>query len=247
MIEAGTLLPWLIAGVFIIAVLYASVGHAGASGYIAVMSLLSVAPATIKPVALLLNIAVACIGSVQFWRAGYFRWPLFWPFALAAVPFAALGGWLQLPAEGFKLLLGAALLLSALNLLLRPPADGPTQAPPLPIALVTGAALGLLAGLTGTGGGIYLTPLMLFLHWAPMRQVAAVSAPFILLNSLSGLAGHLLAGKAIPELAGALLLAVICGGALGAWLGARRLPVPLIKRVLALVLSIAGLKLVGLA
>ena len=240
------LLPWLIAGVAVIALLYSSVGHAGASGYIAVMSLLSVAPATIKPVALILNVAVALIGSAQFYRAGYFRWPLFWPFALAAVPCAALGGYWQLPAETFKLLLGIALLLSAANLLLRAPADGETKAPSLAIALLVGAALGLLAGLTGTGGGIYLTPLMLFLRWAPMREVAAVSAPFILLNSLSGLTGYFISGQSLPALAGPLLLAVLLGGAVGATLGARYLPVPVIKRVLALVLVIAGVKLVGL-
>lgn len=240
------LLPWLMAGVFAIAVLYAAVGHAGASGYIAVMGLLSMAPAVIKPTALLLNVAVASIGSVQFYRAGHFRWPLFWPFALAALPAAALGGYLQLPVASFRLLLGAALLLSALNLLLRAPAERPTQAPRLAIALPTGAALGLLAGLTGTGGGIYLTPLMLFLHWAPMRQVAAVTAPFILLNSVAGLTGHFAAGQAMPPLVGPLLLTVAAGGGLGAWLGARRLPVASIKRVLALVLLIASIKLLGL-
>lgn len=243
---SAELLPWLIAAVAVVAVLYSSVGHAGASGYIAVMSLLSIAPATIKPVALLLNVAVALIGTMQFTRAGHFRWSLFWPFALAAVPCAALGGYLQLPVATFKMLVGIALLLSAANLLLRPPAERRTQAPPLPVALIVGAALGLLAGLTGTGGGIYLTPLMLFLHWAPMRQVAAVSAPFILLNSLSGLAGHFAAGNSIPVLAWPLLLAVVVGGAIGATLGARYLPVPVIKRVLALVLLIAGVKLVGL-
>ena len=244
--EFADILPWLIAGIALIAILYSSVGHAGASGYIAVMSLLSIAPATIKPVALMLNVAVALIGTVQFTRAGHFRWALFWPFAITAVPAAALGGYLQLPAETFKIVVGLALLLSAANLLLRAPADGQTQPPPLPAALAVGAALGLLAGLTGTGGGIYLTPLMLFLRWAPMRQIAAVSAPFILLNSLSGLAGHFAAGKLIPTLTWPLLLAVIAGGALGATLGARHLPVPVIKRVLALVLLIAASKMLGL-
>jgi uncharacterized protein len=241
------LLPWLMIGVAVVAALYASVGHAGASGYIAVMSLLSMAPATIKPVALMLNVAVASIGSFQFWWAGHFRWPLFWPFALAAMPCAALGGYLQLPAEHFKLLVGLALWLSAINLLLRQPADGPTQSPSTALALAVGAALGLLAGLTGTGGGIYLTPVMLFLRWAPMRQIAAITAPFILLNSVAGLTGHFVAGKALPALAWPLLVAVALGGALGATLGARRLAVPVIKRLLALVLLIAGTKMLGLA
>lgn len=247
MSELGAQLPWLLAAVAVIALLYASVGHAGASGYIAVMSLFGVAAVSIKPTALILNLVVASIGTLQFWRAGHFRWPLFWPFALGAVPAAALGGWLQLPLAGFKLLLGIALLISAANFLLRAPADGTTRPPSLGIALGTGALLGLMAGLTGTGGGIYLTPLMLLLHWAPTRQVAAVSAPFILLNSLSGLFGHALAGQGIPDFVGLLLLAVAVGGGLGSWLGARWLPVVAIKRLLALVLGIAGVKLLGLA
>ena len=247
MSELGAQLPWLLAAVLVIALLYASVGHAGASGYIAVLSLFGVAALSIKPTALILNLVVASIGTLQFWRAGHFRWPLLWPFALGAVPAAALGGWLQLPLPGLKLLLGIALLISAANFLLRAPADGATRPPSLGIALGTGALLGLMAGLTGTGGGIYLTPLMLLLRWAPTRQVAAVSAPFILLNSLAGLLGHALAGQAIPDFVGLLLLAVAVGGAIGSWLGARRLPVVAIKRLLALVLGIAGFKLLGLA
>jgi uncharacterized membrane protein YfcA len=239
-------LPLLIAAVFTVALLYASVGHAGASGYIAVMSLLGLAPESIKPLALMLNVLVASIGSLQFWRAGHFRWSLYWPFALAALPCAALGGYLQLPTLGFQMLVGAALLLSAANLLLRPPPETTTRPPPRPLALAVGAGLGLLAGLTGTGGGIYLTPLMLFLRWAPMRQVAAVSAPFILLNSLAGLAGHFAAGQTLPALAAPLLLAVGLGGLIGARLGALHLPVASIKRLLSLVLLFAGLKLVRL-
>ena len=237
----------LTAAVMLVALLYASVGHAGASGYIAVMSLAGIGATTIKPAALVLNLVVASLATWQFRRAGHFRAALLWPFAVGAVPAALLGGWLQLPLPGLRLLLGLTLLLSAMNFLLRAPADGPTRPPSRPVALVTGVVLGLLAGLTGTGGGIYLTPLMLLCRWAPTRQVAAVSAPFILLNSLAGLGGHLLAGHSVPGFVVPLLAAVALGGALGAWLGARWLLVPTIKRVLAVVLAIAGFKLVGLA
>lgn len=238
------LMGLLVAGVAVVAFLYASVGHAGASGYIAVMGLLSVSPALIKPTALTLNLLVASIGTWQFWRAGHFRWETFWPFAVPAVPCAFIGGWLHLPAAAFKVLVGIVLLCSALSLVLRPPAERPGVMPPLPLALAIGAGLGLLAGLTGTGGGIYLTPLLIFLHWATTKTAAAVSALFILLNSTSGLGGHLLATGTLPGVAAPLAAAVVVGGAAGAWLGSRRLPQTTIKRMLAVVLAIAGTKMV---
>lgn len=234
----------LVVGIAVIAFLYASVGHAGASGYIAVMGLAGVAPALIKPTALTLNLLVASLATWQFWRAGHFRWHAFWPFALPAVPCAFLGGWLHLPAQVFTLLVGFILICSAATLLLRPPAERATRMPPLPLALAVGAALGLLAGLTGTGGGIYLTPLLLFLHWAPTKTAAAVSALFILLNSAAGLSGSLLKTGVFPGVALPLAAAVICGGAFGAWLGSRHLPQAAIKRMLAVVLAIAGTKMV---
>jgi len=236
---------WILtAAVFAVAVLYSSVGHAGASGYIAVMSLLSVAPAEIKPIALALNILVASIGTFQFWRAGYFSWPLFWPFALLSVPLAFVGGYLNLPTQVFKVLVGIVLLLSAAQFLLRPPAESEPRTPPLPVALGAGSLLGLLSGLTGTGGGIFLTPLLIFMRWARTKSAAAVSAPFILLNSAAGLAGNFSATKAFPAFAWALVAAVIIGGTIGSWFGSRRLPHLAIKRLLSVVLTIAGLKLI---
>lgn len=236
---------WILtAAVFAVAVLYSSVGHAGASGYIAVMSLLSVAPAEIKPIALALNILVASIGTFQFWRAGHFSWQLFWPFALLSVPFAFIGGYLNLPTQVFKILVGIVLLLSAVQFLIRPPAESEPRQPPRLVALGAGGLLGLLSGLTGTGGGIFLTPLLIFRHWARTKSAAAVSAPFILLNSASGLAGNLSATKFFPAFAWALVVAVIAGGTIGSWFGSRRLPHLAIKRLLAIVLTIAGLKLI---
>lgn len=236
---------WILtAAVFAVAVLYSSVGHAGASGYIAVMSLLSLAPEDIKPIALVLNILVASIGTFQFWRAGHFSWPLFWPFALLSVPFAFAGGYLNLPGHLFKVLVGIILLLSAIQLLLRPPRESEPKPPPGGVALGVGGLLGLLSGLTGTGGGIFLTPLLIFMHWARTKSASAVSALFILLNSASGLAGNISATKSFPAFAWALVLAAVIGGTIGSWFGSRRLPHMAIKRLLAIVLTIAGLKLI---
>ncbi len=234
----------LTAGVFVIALLYSSVGHAGASGYIAVMSLLSLAPAEIKPIALALNILVASIGSWQFWRAGHFSWSLFWPFALLAVPCAFLGGYLNLPTHVFKVIVGVVLLLSAAQFLLRPPAEGESRPPARPVALGVGAGLGFLSGLTGTGGGIFLTPLLILLRWAKTKTASATSALFILLNSISGLAGNFSATQTFPRFGISLLVAAGVGGAIGSHFGSRRLAPLVIKRLLAIVLIIAGLKLV---
>lgn len=236
--------PLLALGVLLIAFLYSSVGHAGASGYIAVMALFGVSPALIKPTALTLNILVASLAALQFWRAGHFSWRLFWPFGVLAIPGAFLGGYLNLPAEAFKLLVGLVLLFSAARFLLRPPVESEPQEPRLPVALAVGAALGLLAGLTGTGGGIFLTPLVIFLHWARTKTASAISALFILCNSIAGLVGNLSAARQLPDLIWPLLGAVLIGGAVGSWLGSRRLPHSAIKRLLAAVLSIAGLKLI---
>jgi uncharacterized membrane protein YfcA len=234
----------LTAGVFIVAILYSSVGHAGASGYIAVMSLLSLAPAVIKPTALSLNILVASIGAFQFWRAGHFSWRLFWPFALLAFPLAFLGGYLNLPTQVFKVLVGLVLLFSAARLMMRPPAEADTHEPPRAAALASGAGMGLLAGLTGTGGGIFLTPLLLLMHWAKAKNAAAVSALFILINSIAGLAGNIGATKQFPRFALVLLVAAGVGGTIGSWFGSRRFDPTLIKRLLAIVLLIAGAKLI---
>jgi len=234
----------LIVAVAAVAFLYSTVGHAGASGYIAVMSLFGIAATTIRPTALALNILVSLLTTWQFWRAGHFSWRLFWPFAALAVPFAFVGGYVSLPTHIFKVLVGVVLLLSALRLLVRPSADDVSREPSKPVALTVGGALGLLAGLTGTGGGIFLTPLLLFMRWARTKQAAATSAAFILVNSLAGLSGNLSATKAFPSVAIPLAGAALAGGAAGSYFGARRFDHTLIKRLLAVVLVIAGAKLI---
>ena len=231
-------------GILVIAFLYSSVGHAGASGYIAVMSLLSVAPDAIKPTALVLNILVASIGAWQFWRAGYFSWKLFWPFALLSVPLAFVGGYINLPTHLFKILLGVVLLYSAARFLLRPPPEQEPKAPPRSMALVSGGAIGLMSGLTGTGGGIFLTPLMLMAHWARVKTAAAVSALFILVNSIAGLLGNISSTRQFPTFALILVAAAGVGGSLGSYFGSRRFDPAVIKKLLAVVLVIAGTKLI---
>ncbi|CAN1507869.1 COG0730 Predicted permeases [Methylophilaceae bacterium] len=233
----------LILAVFLIAMLYSSVGHAGASGYIAVMSLLSLAPEVIKPTALSLNILVGSIATWQFYRAGHFSWSLFWPFAALAVPCAFIGGQLNLPTHLFKMLLGLVLLYSALRFFVQSKQTMEIKAPPCYQALAAGAGIGFLSGLTGTGGGIFLTPLLLFMGWADAKRAASVSALFVLLNSISGLAGNFSATKALPEFIMPLLLAAALGGVIGAHFGSRRIAPESIKKLLAVVLLIAGLKL----
>jgi len=241
---SGTELALLCLGIALIAFLYSSVGHAGASGYIATMTLFSLAPAIIRPTALILNILVAIIGSFQFWRGGHFSWKLFWPFALLSVPAAYVGGYLQPSAGVLKILIGLVLLFSAARLIFRRSDPPETHPPGKPVAVGVGAGLGLLSGLTGTGGGIFLTPLLLFCRWAPIKKAAAVSALFILVNSIGGLIGYFSAKHSIPGLGIYLAMPAIVGGTIGSYLGSRRLPVRGIAIFLATVLTIAGIKLI---
>ena len=244
---------YMLAGLILAAaILYSSVGHAGASGYLAAMALIGLAPEVMKPTALVLNILVATIGTIRFARAGCFDWRLFWPFALAAIPMAFVGGATTLPGHIYKQIVGAALLVAAINLLLkrdkRASADGvaaaPVRYPPIWLSLIVGGALGLLAGLTGTGGGIFLSPLLVLSGWADPRRTAGVSVVFILTNSISGLGGQL---ASLPNLPYELWLwapAAIIGGLIGSGLGARRLGNPAIRRLLAVVLMIAAAKMI---
>ena len=234
----------LAAAIFVVALLYSSVGHAGASGYIAVLTLFGFGVEVIRPTALTLNILVAAIGFIQWWRGGHFLWSLFWPFALLSVPAAFFGGWLHVPAHYLKILIGLVLWFSAWRLLYRKEDPPDISRPARPVAIASGAGMGFLAGLTGTGGGIFLTPLMLFCRWAKVKDAAAVSALFILLNSSSGLAGHVKSGRELPDFVWPLAGVVAVGGFIGSRLGSRHLPVRGIAVLLAVVLVIAGTKLV---
>src|SRR2546423_4624048 len=235
---------FLCLAIAVIAFLYSSVGHAGASVYIATMTLFGLVTTVIRPTALVLNILVATIGSFQFWRAGYFSWKLFWPFALLSVPAAYLGGYLQPSASVLRILIGLVLLFSAARLIFRRGDPAETVAPSKPTAIGVGAGLGFLSGLTGTGGGIFLTPLLLFCRWAHIRQAAAMSAVFILVNSIRGLVGYFTAVRSLPVLGLYLAIPAIIGGTIGSHLGSRRFPVRAISILLAIVLAIAGTKLI---
>jgi uncharacterized membrane protein YfcA len=239
----------LAAGMLVAAFGYAAVGDGGASAYIAAMALAGVAPAEMRPIALLLNIVVASLGTWKFRRAGYFRWRLFWPFAVVSIPMAYLGGAITLPGQAYKVLVGVVLLYAAAQLWRsgrRGEEMREVREPPLAWAMAIGAAMGLLAGLTGVGGGIFLSPLLLMLGWAGTKQTSAVAAPFILVNSLAGLAAVFVAkGAALPPYVWALAPAVLAGGWLGAEYGSRRFANPLVRRVLAVVLALAGAKMIA--
>ncbi len=238
----------LAAGMLLAAFGYAAVGHGGASAYLAVMALAGVAPAEMRPVALTLNILVSAIATYKFQRAGHFRWRLFWPFAAVSIPLAFLGGAITLPGQAYKVLVGAVLLYAAWQLWRSGRAGDELRtlhAPPIHWAMGIGAAMGLLAGLTGVGGGIFLSPLLLMLGWAGTKETSAVAAPFILVNSIAGLAAGFASGaSALPQHLWILGIAVLIGGWLGAEFGSRRFANPLIRRVLGVVLALAGGKMV---
>ncbi len=230
--------------ILFIAMLYASVGHGGASGYIAVMALFSVAPGVIKPTALVLNILVSCVATIHFARAGYFSWRLFWPFAVTSIPCSFIGGSISLPSSLLKPLLGTMLLWSAYRLYVRPQfEEKAVQSPSLPVPLLVGAIFGMLSGLTGVGGGIFLSPLLLLMGWAGVKETAAISAPFILVNSLAGLMGYSSNMHGIPHVALLLATVALCGGITGSLFGSRWISNAAVVRTLFFVLIIAGIKL----
>jgi len=230
------------------AFVYASVGHGGASAYLAAMALAGVAPQEMRPIALVLNVVVSAVATFKFYRAGHFRWRLFWPFAVVSIPAAYAGGAITLPGSAYKVVVGAVLVYAAWQLWRSARAGEEmreVRQPPLALAMVIGGALGLLSGLTGVGGGIFLSPLLLILGWAGTKQTSAVAAPFILVNSIAGLAGAFMTSSmSLPGHVWILVGAVLVGGWLGAEYGSRRFTNPLIRRMLAVVLAVAGAKMI---
>ena len=244
----ASLIVLLASGMLVAAFLYASVGHGGASAYIAVMAIAGIAPVEMRPIALQLNVLVSALAAFKFYRAGHFRWPLFWPFAVVSIPAAYLGGAITLPGSGYKILVGLVLLYAGRQLWWSARVGEelrPARPLPVPLAMVIGAVLGVLSGLTGVGGGIFLSPILLLLGWAGTKQTSAVAAPFILVNSLAALAaGFVKNPTPPPDYAWWLMAAVLVGGWAGAEYGSRRFANPLIRQVLAVVLAIAGGKMV---
>lgn len=236
----------LAAGMFLGAALYTSVGHAGASAYLALMALFGVPPAVMRPTALVLNILAASLTSFRFVNAGLFRWRTLWPFLVGALPFAFLGGAIQLPGAYYKPLVGAVLWVAAARMLwprdLRPAAE--PHDPPVPLAMLIGAGIGLLSGLTGTGGGIFLSPLLLFLGWSTPRLTSGIAAVFIMCNSIAGLSGNLASVQSLPTALPLYAGSVLAGALVGTTLGIR-FESQVIVKALGLVLIIAGFKLMG--
>jgi hypothetical protein len=235
---------------FIVAALYSSVGHAGASGYIASMALLGFAPEQMRPTALALNLLVGGIGLLRFWRGGHVRWRNVLPFVLASAPAAFLAARVDLPKDSYSLLLGLVLLVAAAGIFRsagRAEADDAAAAGrrvPWGPGLAIGAAIGVLSGLTGTGGAIFLTPLLLFAHWMPTREASGTSVAFVWINSLTGLAGLLHAGGQLPQALPLWLGVVAVGALLGTQLGLRWLPVKALRHALGIVLLVAAGKLI---
>lgn len=233
----------LAALILLAATLYASVGHGGASGYLAAMALFGLPAAFMKPTALSMNIAVT---ALVFWRlrkAGHFDSRLFLPFALASIPLAFLGGMQVLSEPFYRLIVAVALTIAAARLFWRPQDLPATARPSLVLALAIGGAMGYLSGLTGVGGGIFLSPVLLLLRWTDMRGSAALAAAFIFVNSIAGLAGFLASGGAIPNAAPSLVAVAFVGGAVGAELAVRRLAPARLRQLLGVVLMVAAGKM----
>lgn len=237
----------LAVGMCLGAALYTSVGHAGASAYLALMAVFGLPPAVMRPTALVLNILVASFASARYLRAGLFRWRVLWPVLLGALPMAFVGGAIQLPGAVYRPLVGLVLLVAAARLLWSPEPWGnrPLRDPPVPLGVLSGAGIGLLSGLTGTGGGIFLSPLLLFLGWCETRRASGVAAVFILCNSLAGLAGTLATVRGLPADLPLFAGAAMLGALVGTTLGTSRLAPPAIQKALGMVLVVAGVKLLG--
>ncbi len=236
---------WALAGALLLGgILYSSVGHGGASAYIAIMALFGMGADQIKPTALALNIVVAALASYRFLKAGQFDARLFALVALPAFPAAFVGGYLTLPKEVYNPIVGVVLIFAALRFFLPLPAAGPANPTHSGTVakLAAGGAIGLLSGLTGTGGGIFLSPLILLLGWTTPKQSTGVAALFILLNSASGLLGNLSSLTRLPDNLPLLMGAVLIGAVIGTTLGLRRYTNRAVTFALALVLLVAGAK-----
>lgn len=236
----------LIPLIFLAALLFSSVGHGGASAYLAAMALVGIAPEEMRPAALVLNVFVASIAVFKFYRVQAFSWRLFLPLGLAAIPAAFIGGTITLPSQIYKPLIGVVLLLAAWHIFSHAKRldNEILNKVSTPILVSVGALLGLLSGLTGIGGGIFLSPLLLFFKWEKTKVISGVAAAFIFVNSISGLAGLLLKSPIFSSHLPYWVLAAVAGGYIGAEFGSKRLANPTIRKLLAIVLVLAGGKMI---
>lgn len=226
-----------------VAFLYGSVGHGGASGYLAALALMGYHPADFKASALILNLLVAALSFFNFWREGFFDWELFWPFAALSIPAAFIGGYVHVAPRVYGLLLAITLAFAAIRLALPDPHGGKTNPVSKPAALGVGAGLGVLSGMVGVGGGIFLSPLTILMGWADAKKTAALSAAFIWVNSAAGLFGSIKQAGTGPLALWPLALAAGAGGLAGSRFGARHVGVLGLRRLLAAVLGVAAYKL----
>jgi uncharacterized membrane protein YfcA len=228
------------------AILYTSVGHAGSSVYIAIMSLFGVPAQVIKPTALVLNIIVSSYTSIRYISAKLFDLKLYIPLAVGAIPIAFLGGSIDLPSDVYKPIVGAILFFAGIMFLfqLNPQETREPKHPPVAISVLTGAVIGLLSGLTGTGGGIFLSPLIIFFAWTSVKGASGTAALFILTNSVFGLLGHISSVSELPDALWLFAIAVIVGALIGTRLGIKQFSNEMVKRALGAVLIIASTKLI---
>ncbi len=229
---------------FIVAFLYASVGHGGASGYLALMAIFAISPLVMKPTALLLNLFVSSVSFVQFYRGGHFKWKTFWPFVATSIPFSFLGGTMAIESNIYKKILGALLIIPVLRFFFVPNSDPKDGKPSnILLSLLIGAIIGLLSGMIGIGGGIILSPILILLKWTDQKQTAAISAAFIFVNSVAGLAGQLIKGITFTGDMFLYVIVAFTGGIAGAYFGSLKFPQTTLKYVLAIVLVLASYKL----
>ena len=234
---------------FLVAALYASVGHGGASGYLALFALFGIATPSVAPIVLVLNIIAATTGFINYYRAGHFQWKLLLPFVVGSIPAAFIGGYIALSATIFAFILGVALLLAAARIFFLGTiteksirdASSTLWFAGLPIGIV----LGLISGMIGIGGGVFLSPILLFLRWADAKKTAAVSGAFIVLNSLSGLSGHISRGNFSLEHSTYFFIVVFLGALVGSRYSTRRISSKHLQWLLAVVMVFAGIKLLS--
>jgi uncharacterized membrane protein YfcA len=234
---------FFILAICLVAFLYSSVGHGGASGYLGLMVLFGIDVALMKPSALILNLFVSSIAFISFYRAGHFRLRLLLPFIVTSIPLAFLGATLEVSPELYKKILGVCLFIAALRIVIRTGGNGERLKLSIPIALAAGALIGFFSGMIGIGGGIILSPLLLLTRWGGMKETAAAAAAFIFLNSLAGLSGHIVAGMEVSPKIILWIVAVVAGGLLGSWTGGFRLSATQLKYLITAVLLIASIKL----
>jgi uncharacterized membrane protein YfcA len=235
----------IITGIFIIALLYSSVGHGGASGYLAIMALSGISTTIMRPQALILNLFVAGSAFILFYKRGHFNRKLLTLFALTSVPAAYISSQWHINSTIYKIILGVCLFIATIRILYKPSeTDKPIREVPKVPALIIGLGLGLLSGMIGIGGGIILSPLLILFRWATIKQSAGISAMFILLNSISGLAGIIHQGYIPDDRSLVWILAAFLGGLTGSYLGSSKLTVNGLKYVLSGILCFAAVKLI---